>query len=161
MPAPEQPAAPPPPSSVGYSFQKSNYLPSIIVWSLVQLFYMILELRSSRWLSLGLTALSWIFLIPGIQLHLRKPKFLTNGHIVFFAKWVVDVGVGCLLVWVDTSVLYRVLFYRALSLAVFFLVRLYFMRSVRVRTYMGTDAYITQCPFTRKVRPPQPAVPDQ
>jgi hypothetical protein len=45
----------------------------------------------------------------------------------------------------------------ALSFALY---RLYFTRSVRVRIYMGTDTYITQCQFTKNVSPPQPAVPD-
>jgi hypothetical protein len=37
---------------------------------------------------------------------------------------------------------------------------LYYLRSVRVRTYMGTDAYIKQSIFFKQVTPPTPAVPD-
>lgn len=37
---------------------------------------------------------------------------------------------------------------------------LYYVRSVRVRTYLGTDEYIKQSIFLRNVTPPQPAVPD-
>jgi hypothetical protein len=34
---------------------------------------------------------------------------------------------------------------------------LYYCKSVRVRTYMGTDAYIKENPFTRNLTPPMPA----
>jgi len=37
---------------------------------------------------------------------------------------------------------------------------LYYTRSVRVRTYMGSDAYIKQSIFLKQVTPPSPAVPD-
>jgi len=37
---------------------------------------------------------------------------------------------------------------------------LYAVRSVRVRTYMGSDEYIKRSIFTRNVTPPTPAVPD-
>ncbi|MCL2531235.1 MAG: zinc ribbon domain-containing protein [Oscillospiraceae bacterium] len=37
---------------------------------------------------------------------------------------------------------------------------LYYVRSVRVRTYMGSDAYIKQSIFLKRVTPPVPAVPD-
>ena len=40
-----------------------------------------------------------------------------------------------------------------------FLVLLYFATSVRVRTYMGNDEYITKSLFTRGVKPPQPIEP--
>jgi hypothetical protein len=169
---PEQPAAPPPnlhaqetftrqDGSIGHPFQKTNYLPSIILWVLLMLFLMVRELRSSQWISFGDSILLSFFLIPWIQLLLRKPKFLASWHIVFIITAFVEFGLGCLFVWADKSALYFVAFGIALNAAVFFLMRLYFTRSVRVRTYMGTDAYITQCLFTRKVKPPQPAVPDQ
>ena len=37
---------------------------------------------------------------------------------------------------------------------------LYYTRSVRVRTYMGSDEYLRRAFFTKKVKGPQPAVPD-
>jgi len=49
----------------------------------------------------------------------------------------------------------------AWSVGIFLLWRLYFTRSVRVRTFMGTDKYLTECIFTKNVTPPQPAVPDE
>ncbi|MCL2194893.1 MAG: zinc ribbon domain-containing protein [Oscillospiraceae bacterium] len=47
-----------------------------------------------------------------------------------------------------------------LDLAIYALFCLYFARSVRVRTYMGSDEYISQSLFLRNITPPQPAVPD-
>jgi hypothetical protein len=35
----------------------------------------------------------------------------------------------------------------------------YFTKSVRVRTYMGSDDYITRCPFTSWMTPPEPVEP--
>jgi len=37
---------------------------------------------------------------------------------------------------------------------------LYYIKSVRVRTYMGSDKYLRLAFFTRKARGPEPAVPD-
>ena len=45
------------------------------------------------------------------------------------------------------------------SLAITILLMFYFFKSVRVRTYMKSDAYITQGPW-KFVKPPCPAVPD-
>jgi len=39
-------------------------------------------------------------------------------------------------------------------------VMLYYTRSVRVRTYMGTDEYLRLGFLTKKVKGPEPAVPD-
>jgi len=36
----------------------------------------------------------------------------------------------------------------------------YYTRSVRVRTYMGSDEYLRRAYFTKKIKGPQPAVPD-
>jgi len=38
---------------------------------------------------------------------------------------------------------------------------LYYAKSVRVRTYMGSDKYLRLAFFTRKARGPAPAVPDE
>jgi len=38
---------------------------------------------------------------------------------------------------------------------------LYYTRSVRVRTYMGTDEYVKRSIFFKRVTPPNPAVPDE
>jgi len=45
-------------------------------------------------------------------------------------------------------------------LAVFGLWMLYYARSVRVRTYMGTDRYLRLAFFTKRTRGPAPMVPD-
>jgi len=41
-----------------------------------------------------------------------------------------------------------------------YLVLLYYFRSVRVRTYMGSDEYLRLAFFTKKIKGPEPAVPD-
>jgi len=41
-----------------------------------------------------------------------------------------------------------------------YLFMLYYFRSVRVRTYMGSDEYLRRAFFTKKVKWPEPAVPD-
>jgi len=46
------------------------------------------------------------------------------------------------------------------GLVVYPLWTLYYVRSVRVRTYMGSDAYLRLAFFTKKVKGPIPAVPD-
>jgi hypothetical protein len=47
------------------------------------------------------------------------------------------------------------------STAGFLLLTLYYTRSVRVRTYMGTEKYLRLAFFTKKVKGPAPAVPDE
>ena len=41
-----------------------------------------------------------------------------------------------------------------------YLFMLYYFRSVRVRTYMGSDEYLRRAFFTKKIKGPEPAVPD-
>jgi len=52
------------------------------------------------------------------------------------------------------------LFYAFSFLCWLILPMLYYTRSVRVRTYMGSDEYLRRAFFTKKVKGPQPAVPD-
>jgi hypothetical protein len=47
------------------------------------------------------------------------------------------------------------------SLIGFLIWRTYFKKSVRVRTYMGSDQYIRMSLFSKNAVPPQPAVPDE
>ena len=47
-----------------------------------------------------------------------------------------------------------------LFVASFFLMMLYYTRSVRVRTYMGSDEYLRRAFFMKKVKGPQHAVPN-
>ena len=127
---------------------------------------------------------AFVFLVlpfPLEQLLKRKPNFLRNWHIV----WIVSV---CYIIvrralWLynlsspafneamaefssSTVTMVKNLMYAAVLFGLvgvnvfFFILRSYLIRSVRVRTYMGTDEYITKCPFTRHVTPPKPAVPD-
>ena len=43
----------------------------------------------------------------------------------------------------------------------FFLIMLYFDKSVRVRTYFGTDEYLKKSMFLKNTAYPQPAVEDR
>ena len=96
-------------------------------------------------------AIEAIFLV---QLLYGKPTFLTVFHVMALLNCVFGLLASLPL---ESARIITSLLPAILSLVLF---HLYFTRSVRVRTYMGTDAYITQCPFTRKVMPPTPAVPD-
>jgi len=59
-------------------------------------------------------------------------------------------------------VVVMLVFALAMTMVGFIIHHCYYTRSVRVRTYMGTDAYITRCPVIgKRIRPPKPAVPDQ
>ena len=82
----------------------------------------------------------------------KDPKFLWDYHklaiaevlVVFAEQWISN-GFG-------TAVIHLVLFF-----LLFFIYTLYFVRSVRVRTYMQSDEYLRIDPFTRKVKSPVPA----
>jgi len=92
-----------------------------------------------------------------VQLLCCKSTFLTMFHVS--AIWnCIHRPLQSLLLEVEPARIVTGFFSALFALVLY---HLYFTRSVRVRTYMGTDAYITQCPFTRKVTPPTPAVPDQ
>ena len=120
------------------------------------------------------TLLMSISLLPIIQLLKRNPKFLWSYHVTTFVSlaWsIAQIGRG-LYIWtsetglddnqlvasVPALVISMIAF--VFGVGFFILWRMYYTRSVRVRTYMGTDAYITQCSFTKNAVPPQPAVPD-
>lgn len=117
--------------------------------------------------------------LPIIQLLRRDAKFLQNYHIVFFISLAVSIVsyILPLLSGVDAisyifeeylgigelgPILYVAFIAAALIFSVLWFViwRTYFTRSVRVRTYMGTDSYMTQCIFCRDEVPPLPAAPD-
>ncbi|MCL2194894.1 MAG: zinc ribbon domain-containing protein [Oscillospiraceae bacterium] len=91
----------------------------------------------------------------------RKPKFLRMFELYF----IVNLGSTVLrnLLWPPDPEL--VIFSSLPVLLTFSVIvvgawLLYFVRSVRVRTYMGSDEYIRQSIFLKRVKPPQPAVPD-
>ena len=100
---------------------------------------------------------SFMFLIYAVHLCRRKARFLRS------CQWAVT---GCLMLY---------LFFLAISFATILstqllccapiavglgLLPLYFTRSVRVRTYMGSDEYLRRAWFTKKIKGPEPAVPD-
>ena len=114
-------------------------------------FYIDLTVAATFIFMVTCIAMEAVFLV---QLLYCKPAFLTVFHVVALLNCVFGLLASLPLepARIITSLLPAIL-----SLVLF---HLYFTRSVRVRTYMGTDAYITHCPFTRKVEPPKPAVPD-
>ena len=91
-----------------------------------------------------------------VQLLCRKPAFFTMFHIAAILKCVQNPLQSLIMGQEPVRIASRLI----ASILALVLYYLYFTHSVRVRTYMGTDAYITQCPFSRRVKPPQPAVPD-
>ena len=111
-------------------------------------------------------AISLVGSIPAIQLLRRKTNFLTLYHIITIGGWAV-LPVQLLFLWHQSAAVLSpwgfvssAAYGLVIGIITFILYRMYYTKSVRVRTYMGTDAYITQCPFTRGVAPPVPAVPD-
>lgn len=89
------------------------------------------------------------------QLKNRNPAFLKIYHyfgcIALVIEFVVLIATGNAV----SGFLYLIL--GALGLLLW---TLYYMKSVRVRTYFGTDEYLRQSPFTKNVQAPDPAVAD-
>jgi hypothetical protein len=104
-------------------------------------------------------------LIPTRQLLKRKPQFFVNYHYVFILSLIVSLLSDFILQALIShgsplTVIRSILTTLVSSAIAYLLYRTYITRSVRVRTYLGTDAYITENPFTKHVTPIQPAVPD-
>ena len=107
--------------------------------------------------NLGLTLINsgvclWFSLRIGKQIRHREPAFLcTFQQMAIFSAicstLISFVGQGF-------SGAFGTLFGSVLGL---FLLNLYFVKSVRVRTYMGTDAYLKQSLFNRNTSAPAPA----
>lgn len=129
--------------------------------------------------TLSSAALYLLATIPLWQLLRRNPKFLRNYHLAVLLVLALDCIKNFILRWNELVLLFNearssagsgfvafLLF--ALSLLLVLLVNavllvplwVYFLRSVRVRTYLGTEAYF-QTALTKKMKKlPQPAVPD-
>jgi hypothetical protein len=97
------------------------------------------------------------------QLAMKK-----NGFFFLFILTSILGRIGSVLMFIVTLMLApgdpSLVFYCiiiALALVQLVLFTIYFLRSVRVRTYMGSAGYILDNPFTRWSFPPQPAVPDE
>ena len=119
--------------------------------------FIVAFLRKRRhFLSLFLTsAVAW----PIAYFLLHLPFFLTNTQVL-------SNGVEMLLVSSPSPTLILSLFFDTttirtvfLPFAVYILFFIYFVQSVRVRTYMKSDAYITKT-LWKFIKPPYPAVPD-
>jgi hypothetical protein len=91
----------------------------------------------------------------------RKPRFLLVYHI----SVIVALASNVILYFYDKSTgglvmpFYTTAYFLALMCWTVMctpLLTLYFVKSVRVRTYMGTDAYIKGNPLTKNMRPPKP-----
>jgi len=114
---------------------------------------------------IGLTVVNKILLLR------RNPKFLTVFHITWSAiiTWAIVCNVIVLrqegtltmgLLAIFTDGVFFSFWGMVLSVIVFVMWRIYFICSRRVRTYMGTDTYVTKCPFTSNSTTPMPVVPD-
>lgn len=115
------------------------------------------------------TAAGTSLLTPWGKLVKRQPDVLTNLHRAWLWIGIIDV------LWLAWMIYSMRVQGRPFTMAVvalllvlvlvgghilFAAARAYLLRSVRVRTYMGSDEYITQCRWTKHIIPPQPAVPD-
>jgi len=111
---------------------------------------------------LGCTAT--LLIICTVQLCCRKARFLSScqwmviGSVVFYLL----ILVITIYQWQDshdTNLLLAPLAYAPTAVGPGLLM-LYYVKSVRVRTYMGSDEYLRLAFFAKKVKGPEPAVPD-
>ncbi|MCL2447027.1 MAG: hypothetical protein FWD06_09710 [Oscillospiraceae bacterium] len=102
-------------------------------------------------------------LVSMTQLLKRKPKFLRTWNIANTLSLVGHlINVITLIATGDISNGFMRQFLTIIfGMGIAVLWNLYCVRSVRVRTYMGSDEYIKQSIFLTRVTPPQPAVPDE
>lgn len=94
------------------------------------------------------------------QLIRRNPKFLRVYEISVIIMLAGFLVYDFSLLAIGSPMLMQQLVSTLFAAGVCALWFLYYARSVRVRTYMGSDEYIRQSIFLRKATPPQPAVPD-
>ena len=102
-----------------------------------------------------------LFVVHLIQIYQRNPKFLLFFHITQILSLLVY---AIILMWTASILYQRRIEADSTVVSEFFgsviryiAISVYFNRSVRVRTYMGTDSYFRMCPLTRNVIPPVPA----
>jgi len=104
-----------------------------------------------------------IYVFTAVEVIRRDPYFLRTRQLALAAvalDTLIRLANGLLYGFRDYDLLLLVL------QGVFFLfsvllVMLYYTRSVRVRTYMGTDEYLQLGFFTKKIKGPKPAVEDE
>jgi len=119
------------------------------------------------WLLMAGQALSLlsviIYVFTGLEILRRDPYFLRTRQLALAAA-ALDVlirlvnGLACGFTGFDLPVLLAqgVLFFSSVIFVMF-----YYTRSLRVRTYMGTDEYFELGFFTRRVKRPKPAAGDE
>jgi len=96
----------------------------------------------------------------------RKPWFLLVRQISFFVSTLqIILTEANTVMTTDNEVfaLFGLMMIPTLLIMIpimFYLVMLYYFRSVRVRTYMGSDEYLRRAFFTKKTKGPEPAAPD-
>jgi len=105
-----------------------------------------------------------MLIICTVQLCFRKKRFLRScqwmviGSVIFYLIYLVILTYK----WQDspdTDLLFLPLAYAPTAVGPGLLM-LYFTKSVRVRTYMCSDEYLRLAFFAKKVKGPEPAVPD-
>jgi len=136
------------------------------VWTSLRPFSAIMQIKSSAIIlsSFVIFVREIIYYIPLIQLLKCKSVFLRNVLVFYPLSTMLSGTILGVLIVAETN--FPLLIIPLLVNCIFgiiantLLMRWYLTTSVRVRTYMGTHEYITKNPFTKKVMPPQPAVPD-
>lgn len=113
----------------------------------------------------GLAAINVLQLMAAIQIIRRQSNFST-----FFILGMLSgcLGLVCSLLMIGIAsaplpplAIGLIMVFVAVCLTVGFVLEiLYILKSVRLRTYMGSDEYITKCPFLKWATPRQPAALD-
>ena len=108
--------------------------------------------------------LAVIYAFTAIAIIQRDPGFLRTRQHAFLATALdilIQAAIGLFYGFGGPLSRFGVILQAALfPLSVLF-VTLYYTRSVRVRTYMGTDEYLRLALFTKKKKGPRPAVEDE
>ena len=119
------------------------------------------------WLLLGSQVLSLLLIIvyvfTALELVRRDPYFLHTRQLAFiFTGLDIVLRMLCGFIYgFEGFGLPALLLQEAFLVLGLLFIMLYYTRSVRVRTYMGSDEYLREAFFTKKVKSPVPVVPDE
>ena len=110
-----------------------------------------------------------ISIVVAIMIIQRNPRFLQVEQLSYLVSaigLIVSLSTNGLLASLIDEIgmffaLMTILLLAVLFIASISLMMLYYTRSVRLRTYMGSDEYLRRAFFTKKIKGPQPAVPDE
>ena len=107
--------------------------------------------------------LAIVYVAAAIEIVRRNPYFLRTRQwaIVFTALDVIIRMINGILYGFEGFALPLLILQEAIFIFGLLFAMLYYTRSVRVRTYMGSDEYLREAIFTKKIKSPEPAVPDK